>query len=183
VVVARQYSPTDKRLVAYVVAAEEDGTEQLTSELKSYIGERLPEYMVPSAFVLLDAMPLTPNGKVDRKALPAPDALAAGDEYAAPETPTEEVLQTIWQTALSAPNLSVTAGFHELGGHSLLAMHLIMKVNQHFDSDLQLQDLFRLQTVRRMAAFLDARRHLKDGQKSSIHPNLFELKAGEPSAR
>jgi thioesterase domain-containing protein len=188
VVVAREYSPTDKRLVAYVVPAgrlpaADGGAEQLTAEVRAFLQQRLPEYMVPSAFVLLDEMPLTPNGKVDRKALPVPDAVAAASEYAAPETPTEEVLQTMWQATLSAPTLSVMAGFTELGGHSLLAIHLISKVNKHFDSALQLQDLFRLQTVRRMAAYLDARRHLKDEAKASIHPNLLELKSGDPWAR
>jgi thioesterase domain-containing protein/acyl carrier protein len=139
--------------------------------------------MVPAHFVVLDSLPLTPNGKVDRRALPAPDAVAAAGEYAAPETPTEEVLQTMWQAALSAPTLSVTAGFNELGGHSLLAIHLIMKVNKHFGSALQLPDLFRLETVRKMAAYLDARRHLKDEGKASIHPNLLELRPGDPRAR
>ncbi|HLM58373.1 MAG TPA: amino acid adenylation domain-containing protein, partial [Pyrinomonadaceae bacterium] len=183
VVVAREYSPTDKRLVAYVVPAGGGEGEELTAELRAFLQQRLPDYMVPSAFVVLDELPLTPNGKVDRRALPAPDAAVAASEYAAPETPTEEVLQTMWQAALSVPTLSVTACFNEVGGHSLLAIHLMSKVNKHFDSALQLQDLFRLQTVRKMAAYLDARRHLKDGEKAPIHPNLLELKAGEPSAR
>jgi amino acid adenylation domain-containing protein len=183
VVVAREYSPTDKRLVAYVVPAGEGGAGELAAEVRAFLQQRLPEYMVPSAFVLLDELPLTPNGKVDRKALPAPDAVATTGEYAAPETPTEEVLQTIWQATLSAPKLSVTAVFTELGGHSLLAIHLIMKVNKHFDSALQLPDLFRLQTVRKMAAYLDARRNLRDEEKASIHPNLLELKPGDPCAR
>jgi amino acid adenylation domain-containing protein len=183
VVVAREYSETDKRLVAYVVPAADGGAEELTAEVRAFLQQRLPEYMTPSAFVLLDSLPLTPNGKVDRRVLPVPDAVAAANEYAAPETPTEEVLQAMWQAALSAPTLSVTAGFDELGGHSLLAIHLIMKVNKHFASALQLPDLFRLQTVRKMAAYLDARRHLKDEEKASIHPNLLELKPGDPWAR
>jgi thioesterase domain-containing protein/acyl carrier protein len=183
VVVAREYSPNDKRLVAYIVPAADAAAEELTAEARDFLRQRLPDYMIPSSFVVLDGLPLTPNGKVDRKSLPAPDAVAAAGEYAAPETPTEEVLQTIWQAALSAPTLSVTACFDELGGHSLLAIHLIMKVNKHFDSALQLPDLFRLQTVRKMAAYLDARRHLKDEGQASIHPNLLELKPGDPRAR
>jgi amino acid adenylation domain-containing protein len=192
VVVATEYSPTDKRLVAYVVpagrpraaddAAAFEGTEQSATELRAFLQSRLPEYMVPSAFVLLDELPLTTNGKIDRKALPAPDAAAATGEYAAPETPTEEALQAIWQAALSVPSLSVTAGFSELGGHSLLAIHLMSKVNKYFGSSLQLSDLFLMQTVREMAAHLDSRLPSQEEERASVHPNLLELKAGEPSA-
>ncbi|HLM54983.1 MAG TPA: amino acid adenylation domain-containing protein, partial [Pyrinomonadaceae bacterium] len=184
VVVAREYSPGDKRLVAYVVPAGGGETEQLAAEARAFVQQRLPDYMVPAAFVPLDELPLTTNGKIDRKALPAPDAAAAAaGVYATPETPTEEALQAIWQAALSVPSLSVTAGFSELGGHSLLAIHLMSKVNRHFGSALQLRDLFLMQTVREMAAHLDSRLRSREEERAPIHPNLLELKAGEPSAR
>ncbi|MBV9790939.1 MAG: LLM class flavin-dependent oxidoreductase, partial [Chloroflexi bacterium] len=123
------------------------------TELRSFIKERLPEYMVPSAFVTLDALPLTPNGKVDRKALPAPDASLASIEPAAmqPRTPTEEVVASLWERVLGVQNVGVHDNFFMLGGHSLLATQILSRVRETFQVELALSTLFNTPTVAGMA--------------------------------
>ena len=116
VVVVREDAPGDKRLVAYVVGGAEP-----RSAARRTCGSSLPEYMVPAAFVALDALPLTPNGKVDRTALPAPEPARDADAYVAPRTPVEQVLAAIWAEVLGVERVGATDDFFALGGHSLLA--------------------------------------------------------------
>jgi amino acid adenylation domain-containing protein/FkbM family methyltransferase len=183
-VLAREEAGGDRRLVGYVVPVEPAQSEGLREELREYLREKLPDYMVPAAVVLLDALPLSAHGKLDVQKLPAPGQSSAQSEgYVAPRNETELQLATIWEELLGTRPIGVHDNFFELGGHSLLAIHLISKVAKHFDSALQLQDLFRQQTVRSMAAYLDASRHLQVEEQSSIHPNLLELKPGDPWAR
>src|SRR5215207_2311202 len=130
VVVAREEGG-ESRLVAYVVG--EGGAELGVGELRAQLRERLPEYMVPSAFVSLGEMPLTPNGKVDRRALPEPDGQRGGRgeaDYVAPRTPTEELLAGIWSSVLRAERVGIEDNFFELGGHSLLATQLMSRVRE-----------------------------------------------------
>ena len=119
----------DKRLVAYVVAA--DAAAMDAGELRAHLKRSLPDYMVPSAFVVLEALPLTPNGKIDRRALPAPeaDAVVRG-EYVAPRTPVEEMLAGIWAEVLKLERVGVQDNFFELGGHSLLAIRVMERMRQ-----------------------------------------------------
>ncbi|HEV3050216.1 MAG TPA: FkbM family methyltransferase, partial [Longimicrobium sp.] len=123
----------------------------LTRDLRELGRERLPEYMVPSAFVFLDALPLTPNGKLDRKALPAPELASAEDRYVAPRTPTEEVLAGIWAEVLRLDQVGVTESFFALGGHSLLATRVVSRVRAVFGVELPLRAMFQGPTVAELA--------------------------------
>ncbi|MDQ3563929.1 MAG: non-ribosomal peptide synthetase [Pseudomonadota bacterium] len=140
----------DKRLVAYVVGA---GVQK--EKLRAHLKARLPDYMLPSALVVLDALPLTPNGKLDRKALPRPastrcDAVA----YAPPRTPTEETLAAIYADILRLDRVGIDDNFFELGGHSLFATQVIARVNKTLNVDIQLRALFESPTVARLSALI-----------------------------
>ncbi len=157
VVVAREEAGGwGRRLVAYVVGKE--GAGQLTpAELREHLGRRLPEYMIPSAFAFLTELPLTPSGKVDRRALPEPEAAGAalGTEYVAPRTTTEEVLAGIWSEVLSVERVGVTDNFFDLGGHSLLATQLLSRVREAFGVEVPLRSVFGKPTVEGMAVAVE----------------------------
>ncbi|SIT78514.1 MULTISPECIES: non-ribosomal peptide synthetase [Burkholderiaceae] len=149
---------TDKRLVAYVQA---EADEQLASTLRAQVAAGLPEYMVPSAFVRLDAFPLTPNGKLDRRALPAPDdAALAHQAYEAPQGELETTLAAIWAELLGVKQVGRHDSFFALGGHSLLAVRLMNRVRM-LGADVPLATLFATPTLAAFAAALDA--HLQQG--------------------
>jgi acyl carrier protein len=137
----------------------------LVGELRAFLQQRLPDYMLPSAFVVLDALPLTPNGKLDRRALPLPDAagLDTATSYVAPRTPTEEVLAGIWAEVLGQVQVGRHENFFELGGHSLLATQVVVRVRQVFAVELPLRELFTAPTVAGMAeAIVRARAEQQD---------------------
>jgi acyl-coenzyme A synthetase/AMP-(fatty) acid ligase len=145
-VMMREDQPGDKRLVAYVAGSVEmDG-------LRAHLRQGLPEYMVPAAYVHLEALPLTPNGKVDRKALPAPgsDAYAAR-EYEAPVGETEEALAEIWSELLGVERIGRHDDFFEMGGHSLLATRLALRIQRSLDVDVTLRDLFEKSVLSALA--------------------------------
>ncbi|MFZ0751733.1 MAG: amino acid adenylation domain-containing protein, partial [Pyrinomonadaceae bacterium] len=152
-VIVREDVPGDKRLVAYIVPEPEQSPE--LEELRGYLQERLPDYMVPSAFVLLAELPLTPSGKVNRRALPAPEAggeLTGSGRYEMPRTAIEELVSGIWADVLKVREVGVTENFFALGGHSLLAIQLISRVRKALQVEMSLQMLFDRPTVRAMAA-------------------------------
>ena len=151
VVVAREDIPGDKRLVAYVVP--EDETAPSVEELRSFLRQTLPEYMVPSAFVTLEAMPLSPSGKVDRRALPAPEGIRPEleREYVAPRNETEEKLAAMCAELLGVDRVGVYDSFFDLGGHSLLATQFISRVRDAFQVELPLRSLFEHPTVDELA--------------------------------
>ncbi|MCP3142127.1 non-ribosomal peptide synthase/polyketide synthase [Pyxidicoccus sp. QH1ED-7-1] len=154
-VIAREDVPGDKRLVAYVVP--EAGQSLDTKALRDFVHGRLPEYMVPSAFVAMEALPLSPNGKVDRKALPAPESSASReDTFVAPSTPTEQLLATLWAEVLHLEKVSAHDDFFELGGHSLLATQVISRIRDTFQVELPLRDLFEAPTLIALAARIDS---------------------------
>ncbi|MBZ4423049.1 non-ribosomal peptide synthase/polyketide synthase, partial [Myxococcus sp. RHSTA-1-4] len=156
VVVAREDVPGDKRLVAYVV--QEPGHPSTMADLRSALEQRLPEYMVPSAFVRLDAFPLNSNGKVDRAALPAPEAgsYAERKAYVAPRTPTEELMAGLWAQVLRLDRVSMEDDFFELGGHSLMAMQLVSRIRAAFQVELPVRELFESLTVAKLALRVEA---------------------------
>ncbi|TCP59123.1 amino acid adenylation domain-containing protein [Tumebacillus sp. BK434] len=151
IVLAREDRPGDKRLVAYVVAEQQ--AEVTGAELRAYLKNLLPDYMVPSAFVILPNLPLTQNGKVDRRALPAPESgdYSAGVQYEAPRNEIESRLARIWQVILGVEGIGIRNSFFELGGHSLLATQTISRVNEAFDLHLQLRVMFEAPTIAEMA--------------------------------
>lgn len=164
-VVDREDSIGNKFLCAYVVLKGK--TE--SGALRSFLSKSLPEYIIPTAFVVLDALPRTLNGKVDRKALPAPDRdrLELGAEYVAPRTDAEERLAKIWAEVLRVEKVGVQDNFLELGGNSLLAIQLVYRARDAFDVDLPLRSLFESLTVAGMAERIDALRHAKRGLRAS----------------
>jgi aspartate racemase len=152
-IIVRRDDPGGGRLVAYVVP--EPNAVPSPESLRAYLGRLLPDYMVPSAFVALEALPLTPNGKVDRKALPAPEGrLELEEGYVAPRTPTEEVLSCIWAQVLGLEKVGVHDNFFELGGHSLLAVRLFSQIEKSFDRHLPLAAIFQGPTVGQLASLL-----------------------------
>ncbi|HLK56987.1 MAG TPA: amino acid adenylation domain-containing protein [Chthonomonadaceae bacterium] len=168
IVLAREDVAGHKRLVAYVVLrAGGLGV----GELRGHLGVTLPEYMIPSAFVFLEAIPLTPNGKIDRKALPAPDgARPVGErEYQAPRTSTEEALAKIWSEVLRLPKVGIHDNFFELGGDSILSIQIIARANQA-DLHLTPRQVFQHQTIAALAAVAGTGPQLQSEQGTASGP-------------
>ncbi len=148
------------RLVAYYVPGAAAPT---VPALRAFLRDRLPEYMVPSAWVRLDAMPQTTNGKVDKRALPAPDDSGPRDAYVASRTPTEQILSDVWAEVLGAGRVGIRDNFFELGGHSLLATQVMSRVRAALQVELPLRVLFEAATVETMAERVDAARRAAQG--------------------
>jgi amino acid adenylation domain-containing protein len=148
VVVAREDRPGDKRLVAYVVTAAAESVPS-TGVLRAFLQEKLPDYMIPSAFVSMDALPLTANRKVDRRALPAPDGtrLELKEAFVMPRTPVEEIIAGIWSDLLDVIQVGIYDNFFDLGGHSLMATRLISRLREALQLELPLRSLFEAPTV------------------------------------
>ena len=149
VVIAREDRPGDQRLVGYVTGTAEPAL------LRAALGERLPGYMVPAAVVVLDVLPLTVNGKLDKRALPAPEYTDV-DRYRAPATPIEEILAGIYAQVLGVERVGVEDSFFELGGDSLSAMRLVAAVNTGLDAHLSVRAVFEAPTVAGLAPRIGA---------------------------
>ena len=154
VVMARENASGEKSLVAYLVPSREQVP--TASELRSYLTKKLPHYMVPAAVVLLEAMPKTPNGKVDKRALPAPKAadFAATQEYVAPNSDLETQLTKIWETVLDKKPVGIRDNFFELGGHSLLAARLMHRIEQQLGKRLPLAALLQAPTIEQLTRLM-----------------------------
>ncbi len=188
VVIAREDTPGDKRLVAYVVEKPTADSEQrvadsrqpiadsttpsadhsqdespitnyqlLITDLRQHVKSKLPDYMVPSAFVRLEGLPLNPNGKVDRGALPVPEMTRSDLEttFVAPNGPVEEMLAEVWQEVLGIETVGVDDNFFQLGGHSLLATQVVSRLRQGYDIDLSLRTMFESPTIAELAAAIE----------------------------
>src|SRR5262245_7478347 len=171
VIVARQSGSREARLVAYFTSPSRPGPS--VSELRRFLKHRLPDYMIPSAFVMLDAMPLTPSGKVDRQALLDPKNLRRDLDtpFVAPRTANEEKLVTIRASELCIERIGLDDNFSDLGGHSLLAMRVNSQIRDELGVDLSLTQFFEAPTVAALASYLETARSSRDGAEMfSIRP-------------
>jgi amino acid adenylation domain-containing protein len=171
VVLAREDTAGDRRLVAYCVSHH--GFILDIRELRSFLQIKLPDYMVPAAFVVLDALPLTANGKVDRQALPTPGKARPPlfEAFVAPRTPIEELLASIWANVLKVESVGIHDNFFALGGHSLLAVQVISRLRKVFQVDVPLRVLFDAPTVAGLA------RHVEKGRQAAQSTPAPPLKA------
>ena len=152
-VLVREDRPGDRRLVAYVVP---HGEAPAIDSLREHLAEALPDYMLPAAFVSLSALPLSPNGKLDRKALPLPEYGADNHELAPPRTAQERALAQVWQAVLGAQAIGIHDNFFALGGHSLLATQLVARLRRQLSIELPLRLVFEAPTIAQMAERLPA---------------------------
>jgi amino acid adenylation domain-containing protein len=169
-VVVREDVPGNKQLVAYVVAKPEQAPSH--SELRSFLQDKLPEYMVPAAFVFLNSLPLNANGKVDRRALPAPDAssFSRANNFVTPRTPTEKMLASMWEDILGIPQIGISDNFFALGGHSLLAAQVVSRVRKVFEIELSLRSLFEEPTVAGLAERIERLQRTAPENFATIQP-------------
>ncbi|MFD8532622.1 amino acid adenylation domain-containing protein, partial [Streptosporangium canum] len=174
-VIAREDRPGDRRLAAYLVphdpAAAGAG---LVERIRRAAGEALPAYMVPAAFVVMDALPLNHNGKIDRHALPAPEAAASGT---APRTPVEETLCELFAQVLAVPGIGIDDDFFVMGGHSLLAMRVVTGVRSALSVELQMRAVFEAPTVAALAARVEEARA---GGAGGVRPPLVRAERSAP---
>ncbi|MGE0127977.1 MAG: amino acid adenylation domain-containing protein [Blastocatellales bacterium] len=168
VVLVREDSPGDKRLVAYL--AHEPGNVIPVDDLRRFLQQKLPDYMTPAAFVTLDTLPLTSNGKIDRRALPAPEQSRPelAEAFVAPRNPVEELLAGIWTDVLEIERVGVHDNFFDLGGHSLLATKLFSRIRDTFQVELPLADLFDSSTVAALAERIELAK--REAQGPSLPP-------------
>jgi amino acid adenylation domain-containing protein len=166
VVIAREDQPDDKRLVAYFVPRQEQVP--TNSEFRRFLKEKLPDYMVPSAFVLLAQLPLTPNGKIDRRALPAPEGLSLqlAADYVMPQTEAERLIAAIWQQVVQVEKVGIHDNFFELGGHSLLMVQIQNKLQETFGRELSVVEMFKYPTIHALAKYLS--------QEQSKNPSSWQ---------
>ncbi|SDZ22918.1 thioesterase domain-containing protein, partial [Thermoactinomyces sp. DSM 45892] len=166
VVLVREDEPDDKRLVAYVVGAGS------TPEWREHLKAQLPNYMVPSHFVEMETLPLTSNGKIDRKALPRPDRKESNGIYVAPRDHIEFKLVKIWQDLLSVDEVSITDDFFSIGGHSLLAIKLLAQIKNEFDKEIEVSSLFQNTILEKLASLI--RQKTSSEKSSGLTINLQE---------
>ncbi|NQY65676.1 MAG: non-ribosomal peptide synthetase, partial [Alteromonadaceae bacterium] len=174
-VLAQEDVSGQKLLIGYVVAetlVEDEG--QWQRDVKKALRVELPDYMVPAALVVLEEWPLTPNGKIDRKALPAADFVAAQSEYLAPVGETETTLVNIWSELLGLPaeDISASANFFELGGHSLLALKLINLIEVSFDIEAEIMVIFEFYSLKDLASYIQMFSMNKDISSNDAFENF-----------
>ncbi|MEA5617994.1 amino acid adenylation domain-containing protein [Cronbergia sp. UHCC 0137] len=175
VAIAREDIPGDKRLIAYIVPQLQATLTQ--SELRQFLKQKLPEYMIPSAFVILEKLPLTPNGKIDRRALPAPqqNLQELEETFVAPRNELEQKLAIIWEEILKIQPIGIKDNFFELGGHSLLATQVNSRIQKAFAIETPLKYLFEAPTIAQFSQLIQA----DNSQLSAVFPLLKPIKRTE----
>ncbi|MEQ1845365.1 MAG: non-ribosomal peptide synthetase, partial [Nitrospira sp.] len=173
VVTVRERAGEDKRLVGYIIPRI--GSQPTSATLRAALSAHLPDHMIPTTFVLLERFPLTPNGKVDRRALPDIGQVPALMEaaHASPASPTEEHIIQIWKEVLAIDQLTVTDNFFDLGGHSLLAIQVVSRLNEVFKKEFSVAALFESPTIAKLATLIDSQS--TDGQQDAIGQVVDEL--------
>ncbi|KYC36320.1 hypothetical protein WA1_42115 [Scytonema hofmannii PCC 7110] len=183
-VIIREDIQSDKRLVAYIVPkteTEPNAPLPTLSELRSFLKSKLPDYMVPNAFVILKAMPLTPNGKVDRRNLPVPDHTTRPDEaYVMPQTKVEQIVAAVWQEMLQVEKVGIYDNFFELGGHSLLVVQVHHKLQEILGVKLSIVEMFQYPTIHSLSERLSNYLTIQDASKQSNGDGL-NLRARQAS--
>lgn len=179
VVLVREDSPGDRRLVAYVVPTAVQAPD--VDELRRLLKTKLPPFMVPSAFVTLDAFPVTANGKLDQRSLPAPDGVRPDlvRSYSAPETPVEESLASIWRDVLGIDRVGLDDDFFDLGGHSMLAVKMLARLRDTFGLELYLGHVFDHSTIRELAPLVTVDL-LDSASDEELEKLLADMELGEP---
>ncbi len=180
-VIDREDRPGDKRLVGYVILQSQeyptDSGSIVGRELQTFLRSKLPDYMIPSAFVMIDALPLTPNGKVDRQALPVPEynRQESEDIFVAPRNELELQLTKIWERVLGVQSIGIRDNFFELGGHSLLAVKIFNEIEKTLNKNILLSTLFHAQTIEDLAEVFEHKESAKTWQ------SLVQIKTGSPT--
>ena len=166
VVVAREIASKDKQLVAYIVTISKMPVE--VSDIRSFLKNRLPDYMIPASLVQLDEIPLTPTGKVNRQALPVPDLdIDLRGTFVPPETDTEKSIARIWTEVLNLKQVGIHDNFFELGGHSLLATQVVSRIDKDFQINVSIRDFFTVPTIAQLAKVIDMISWATQGQSTS----------------
>ena len=174
VVVAQEYNPGDKRLVAYMVCHSQPPT---TDELRYFAKEKLPDYMMPSAFVMLESFPLTPNGKINRRALKPPTDFGSSEKsFVPPSTPVEKQLAAIWSEVLGIEKIGIHDNFFDIGGHSLLIVQVQNRLKEISNSNLTVIDLFKNPTISTLAKIVQLTPATQTVESQSIQPVSRQLK-------
>ncbi|MFV0473267.1 MAG: MupA/Atu3671 family FMN-dependent luciferase-like monooxygenase [Pikeienuella sp.] len=178
VVRAVELGENDNRLIGYVTPARA-GAAPEAGALREALAAHLPEFMVPAQVMVLDRMPLTPNGKIDRKALPSPASAATAEPAAPVEGATEDLIAGIWREALGLAEVSATASFFDLGGHSLLVVQVQRRLKEALKRDVSITDLFRFPTIRALAGHLAA----QSDERGDDAPSVASRAAARAAAR
>ena len=179
VVIPREDIPGNKRLVAYIVPKLEQ--KPTITELRNFLKLKLASYMIPSSFIMMEVLPLTPSGKLDRRALPAPDlsSFQLDAEFVPPKNPTEELLAKIWTDILGVERVGVNDNFFALGGHSLLSVRLVSEIEKAFNFQIPLSSLFKISTIAEIAELICDKKPLEtiDEQEMSLGLSLDDYRA------
>jgi amino acid adenylation domain-containing protein len=181
VVIVREDTPNENNLVGYIVAETGQDSLQVISQLRRFLKQQLPDFMVPTIFMALEAMPLTPNGKIDRKALPQPDASRPELEanYVAPRTPIEQQIADIWSQVLNVNRVGIHDNFFELGGYSLLVIQVVSRLRQVLQAEILMSNLFELPTVADLAERVETLRWITQGVQAAESETADDYEEGE----